>query len=134
MFLRVSVRHNLCVLTSMLSVSLTNMKSILTPCTPARVCFVYVLTVMGAGAWLELVWPTLLPERMRIAIPALWRAGGIIVLIAVALEWTWYRRRVGRLMQYQVTQRGDPGGNKKERSYEEEGHSVRPAIARSPDC
>jgi hypothetical protein len=73
-----------------------------------RVFFVYVLAVIGGGVWLELVWPTLLPESMRVPIPALWRASCIVVLIAVALEWTWYRRRMRRLMEYQVTQRGDP--------------------------
>ena len=74
----------------------------------ARVFFVHVLAVIGGGVWLELVWPTLLPESLRVPIPALWRASCIVVLIAVALEWTWYRRWVRRLMEYQVSRRGDP--------------------------
>jgi hypothetical protein len=76
----------------------------------ARVFLVHVLAVIGGGLWLELVWPTLLPESMRVSIPALWRAGCILALIAVILEGTWYRRQVRRLTEYQETQREEPDG------------------------
>lgn len=75
-----------------------------------RLVSVSVLVVIGGGTWLELVWPTLLPESVRVSIPELWRAACIVVLIAVALEWTWYRRRMRRLTEYQGMQRGDPSG------------------------
>jgi hypothetical protein len=72
-----------------------------------RVFFVPILAVIGGIVWLELLWPTLLPECARVAIPALWRAGCIVVLVAAVLEWTWYRRLMRRLAEYQAPQRED---------------------------
>jgi hypothetical protein len=70
-----------------------------------RVFFVPVLAVIGGVVWLELIWPASLPEYARVAIPAPWRAGCVVALVAVVLEWTWYRRLVRRLSEYQAPQR-----------------------------
>src|SRR5690242_10715045 len=74
-----------------------------------RLGFVSVLAVIGGGAWLELVCPTLLAERMRVATPELWYAV-FIVLIAMALEWIWHRRLMRRLTEYQAMPRSDSRG------------------------
>lgn len=75
----------------------------------ARSLSVHLLAMVSVIVWLGASWPSLLPAQVRAFALALWGGLFFVAILVGVQEWAWHCRLARYLIEYQATQRGDPG-------------------------